>query len=732
MTARCFLAFSLLLYTMAAQEPKSPSTLPEPSSRPRIGLTLEGGGALGLAHVGVLLWLEQHHIPVDYIAGTSLGGVVAGLYATGKSGDDVRSFMRGVQWDNALRGEVPYHDLSFRRKEDQRDYPNSIEFGLKKGVQFPSGLNSGHEVGLILDRASLPYSDMKTFDDLPTPFRCVATDLVSGKAHVFDSGPLAEALRSTMSLPGIFNPVRSEGHIYVDGGLLDNLPVDVARGMGSDIVIAVHLQTKPISPTEPLSLFGVLNRSIGVVIARNELESMEKADLLINVSLEQYNSSDYQEAEKIMQLGFDAAEKKATVLSRFSVDEASWQQYLEQRQSRRRTTPVPRFVDVKGPNPVIAAGIESSLSGEIGKPLDPKALEQKLTSITGLGRFASAGYGITRRGNEDGLTIQVDEKDYAPPTVRPLLLIDGTDYNNVRLGFGVRATFFDIGGFGSEWRNDIILGSQYGINSEYYHPLHWASHWFVAPRVFAGTKPFDLYLDNRLQAEYRQREVGVAVDFGIAISPDAEFRLGYEADHSRLNLYVGAPTLPSVAGRVGVSTVRYTFDRTDDAVIPRQGTRIASRLQWYDANPGAEESFPLAETRLGFFQRTSTLSSLFVLASGGTTFGHNRTGLPLFSFGGPLHLGAYGTNEFLTNQYFLFQPGYIRRLTQLSPLLGDNVYFISSLEIGKVYNVPHTTGLAGDVSAGIMVQTFFGPILVGGSVGDSGHHKVYFQVGRLF
>lgn len=732
MTARCFLACSLLLSTMAAQEPKSSSASQKPASRPGIGLTLEGGGALGLAHVGVLRWLEQHRIPVDYIAGTSLGGVVAGLYATGKSGDDVRAFMRDVQWDRALRGKVPYDDLSFRRKEDQRDYPNSIEFGLKKGVQFPSGLNSGHEVGLILDRASLPYSDMKSFDDLPTPFRCVATDLVSGRARVFDRGSLAEALRSTMSLPGIFNPVRSDGQIYVDGGLLDNLPVDVARTMGSEIVIAVHLQTKPISPAEPLSLFGVLNRSIGVVVAHNELESMEKADLLINVNLEQYNSSDYQEAEKIMQLGFDAAEEKAKVLSRLSVDESEWEQYLERRESRRRAAPVPDFVDVKGPNSVIAAGIESSLSREVGKPVDIRELEHDLTLITGLGRFTGAGYGMTRRGDRDGLVIQVDEKDYAPPTVKPLMLIDGTDYNNVRFSFGARVTFFDIGGFGSEWRNDVILGSQYGVASEYYHPLHWASHWFVAPRVFAGSKPFDVYLDNRLQAQYRQREVGVGLDFGIAISRNAQFRVGYEADRSRLNLYVGPSTLPAVAGRVGVSTARYTLDRADDAVIPRQGTRIVSRLQWYDANPGAEKNFPLAETRLGVFQRISTLSSLFLLASGGTTFGHNRTGLPLFSFGGPLRLGAYGTNELLTNQYFLFQPGYIRRLTQLSPLLGDNVYFLSSLEIGKAYNVPQATRLAGDVSAGIVVQTFFGPILVGGSLGDSGHRKVYFQVGRLF
>jgi NTE family protein len=732
MIPRCFLAFCLLLSIPSAAQAPQPASPAQPSPRPKIGLVFEGGGALGLAHVGVLRWFEQHHIPVDYIAGTSLGGVVAGLYATGQSGDEVREFMRGIHWDETLRGEVPYDDLSFRRKEDKQNYPNSLEFGYKKGVQFPSGLNSGQQVGLILDRVSLPYSDTSSFDDLPTPFRCVATDLVTGKAHVFDHAPLSLALRSTMSLPAIFNPVRTAGQIYVDGGLLDNLPVDVARRMGADIVIAVHLQTKPLNPDEPLSLFAVLNRSINVVVARNELESMEKADLLINVDLQQFGSSDFEQAEKIMQVGFDAAAERARVLSNFSVDESSWQQYLEQRQSRRRSVPVPSFVEVEGPNSVIANGIRTGFSQDIGKPLDTGQVERDLTLLTGLGRFSLASYSITRRGNEDGLLIRVNDKDYAPPIINPLLLIDGSDYNNVRFSVGARLTFLDVGGFGSEWRNDFIFGSQYGVASEYYHPLHWASHWFVAPRAFASSKPFDLHVDNRLQAQYRKRDIGMGVDFGIAISRDAEFRVGYQVEHSRLNLEVGPPTLQSVAGTVGVSTVKYSFDHTDDAVVPRQGTRITSRLQWYDANPGASEHFPLIESQLRFFQRTSLSSSVFLLASGGSTAGYRNTGLPVFSLGGPLRLGAYGTNEFLTNQYFLFQPGYIRRLTQLSPLLGDNVYFISSLEVGKAYNVGQASHLPADISAAILVQTFFGPVILGGSLGDTGHRKVYFQVGRLF
>src|ERR1700745_3863668 len=240
--------FIVLLCQLAAwsQETQPTSTMQATGStaavhRATIGLVLEGGGALGLAHIGVLRWLDENHIPIDYVAGTSMGGLVGGLYATGMSGEEINEFLKTVNWNRSLRNELPYRARSFRRKEDKRDYPNDLEFGLKGGIAFPSGFNSGHQVGLILDQIALPYSDMRSFNDLPTPFRCVATDLVSGQGVVFDHGSLAEALRATMSLPAIFSPVRRDAHVFVDGGLVNNLPVDVARDMGADIVISVPL-----------------------------------------------------------------------------------------------------------------------------------------------------------------------------------------------------------------------------------------------------------------------------------------------------------------------------------------------------------------------------------------------------------------------------------------------------------------------------------------------------------
>ena len=210
---------------------------PGPAGRPKLGLVLEGGGALGLAHIGVLQWMEEHRIPVSYVAGTSMGGLVGGIYATGRSPAEVKEITNGINWDDVLRGQTPFQDLSFRRKQDEHEVPNSLEFGLTKGLQFPGGFNSGQQVSLILDKVALPYSELTSFNDLPIPFACVATDLVSGKPHVFRSGPVALALRSTMSLPGIFTPVRTGDHIYADGGLLNNIPIDVAKEMGADITI---------------------------------------------------------------------------------------------------------------------------------------------------------------------------------------------------------------------------------------------------------------------------------------------------------------------------------------------------------------------------------------------------------------------------------------------------------------------------------------------------------------
>jgi NTE family protein len=724
----CVLAASS--YGQSQEPPKH-----DAAKHPKLGLVLEGGGALGLAHIGVITWMEEHRIPVSYVAGTSMGGLVGGFYATGQSPAEVRKLIDGIDWDEVLSGVTPFRDLSFRRKQDARDVPGQLEFGLRGGLQFPSGFNTGQQVNLVLDSVALPYSDIPSFDDLPIPFACVASDLVTGKPHVFRDGSLALAMRSTMSLPGIFTPVRSGKHLYADGFLLDNLPIDVAKDMGADVTLGIHLETAPMDPNTNLSSFGVLGQSITVMSAVNVLHSMEQADLLVTVPLQKYTALDYNKADAIIKIGYDAAASKATVLSAFSVSEAEWEEYLAKRNARRRTAPIPKFVEVVGAPPEMSKAMEKQVSSLAGGPVETKKIDQDMMTIVGQGRFATATYSMVERNGEPGLQIQAEPKSYAPPIVRPLVLIDGSQFNNVLFSIGGRITFLDVGSYRSELRNDIALGSIYELASEYYHPVTATSNWFIAPRFGVNSRQLNIYSGNVLQASYRLRQALGGLDTGYVFGRTGEFRLGYEGGYEKLSPEIGnIPTLPTTSGTTGDVRIQYQFTTLDDPVIPRSGTSLLMYTKGFNANPAAPGPFPVSEIQAQQFFRLSAPSSVFVGAFGGSSYGY-KTGVPTFSLGGSQRLVAWSENELLTNQYFLGQIGYIRELVKLPPFLGSSVNFLGLLELGKTYKLPlgaKPPNLPMDAAAGLIVNTIFGPVEVAGAVGDYGHARFFFRIGRTF
>ncbi len=713
------------------------SQQPAPNKHPSLGLVLQGGGALGLAHVGVIAWLEEHHIPVNYVAGTSMGGLVGGVYATGRNAAEVRQVVNGINWDQVMAGQTPFDDLSFRRKQDARDYPNSLEFGLRKGLQFPGGFNSGQQVSLILDQVALPYSELKSFNDMPIPFACVATDLVSGKPKVFHDGSLSLALRSTMSLPGIFTPVRQKDAIYADGGLLQNIPVEVAKDMGADITLGIHLEEAPLSPDAKLSSFGVLGQSISVMISANELRSMEKADILVSVPVQKWGALSFDDADAIMKAGYDAAAAKSTVLLTLAVDDATWNQYIAERSARRRTTPIPTFVAVDGVNGDFSKRVEQMMAGVAGKPIDYDQLDTDIMHLKGSGRFSNLSYEFVERNGQQGLMVKTEENAYGPPTVRPLILVDGSSLTNVTFNLGARVTFLDLGGFRSEWRTDFILFSEYGLRSEYYHPVTPFSHWFVAPRGLINSDPFYIYNENKLVSIYRRADYGGGADVGYQFGSTGELRVGYEGGWEKFRPEIGNPNeLPTFSGAYANARVKYTLDNLDDPVIPRAGEAGTIEFQWSNTSPIATNQYPVLQGGFQLFHKLNEPSSIFLNGYGGTTFNY-ETGLPQFSLGGSQHLVAYGTNELLMDKYFLFQVGYIRQLAHLPPLLGGGIYFLGLYEAAQVYGAPHTmvnqaSGFPTDGAVGLVVNTIFGPVEAAYAYGDTGHRKFFFRIGRLF
>ncbi|MCC6366773.1 MAG: patatin-like phospholipase family protein [Bryobacterales bacterium] len=702
--------------------------LPAQTGRPKIGLVLEGGGAYGLAHIGVLEWLEQHHVPVDRIAGTSMGGMVGGLYASGMTTAELREMVSHIDWNRVLTGEVPFRALSFRRKQDRLAYPNRLELGLRGGIHFPGGLNSGQEIDTLLSRYTLGYADLASFDDLPVPFRCVATELISGTQKVFDRGSLADALRATMSLPAVFVPQTRDGKVYVDGGVVNNLPVDVAKQMGADITIAVHLSSGPVDARELRSLLGVLGRTVSVVVSQTEMRTMQLADIVVVADLKGFSNTDYDKWEAIERKGLEAAANKAGILSRFAIPAEEYQRLTAGRQARRKRPPERvEAVEVTGTSTPLRRAIEAAMVPATQGPLDTRVIEGGLSNILGLGRFESLSYRVVPRGGKPALEVTAREKAYGPPFFQPAVGIDGSDQSNVGFLFTGRITALDLGGFRSEWRTDFSFGFRYGLATEYFHPLTETSRFFVAPGAFAQNERFEVYDKGGRIADYRVGSSGAGLDFGISLSRFAELRAGYQFSRLDPVLRIGAPLFPEGGQRNDSASLRFVYEGQDDAIIPRRGLRAAAALRHYPRG-----NLNQMELRLSAATAVSETGSVLYGLAGGTSFGSRNIGLRSFSLGGPAHLGAYGTNELLGHQYLLATAGYERSLWSLPPLAGGRLYAIGLAQAARMDGALLVPGIPLSVTGMLAAKTAIGPVFVGASFGDKGHRKWFFGLGRIF
>ncbi len=724
-------ALALLAASITVQAQK-PAIIPP--SRPTIGLVFEGGGALGFAHIGVIEWLEQHHIPVDDVAGTSMGGLVGGLYAAGNSPQEITTFVGGINWSTVLNGQVPFQALSYRRKEDKLAYPNRLEFGLKHGLSLPNGLNSGSAVGLLLDRTMLPYYDLKSFDDLPIPFRCVATDIASGKEHVFKDGSLAQAMRSTMSIPGVFAPVAHGNQIYSDGGAVNNLPVDVARAMGADIVIAVYLDTGTVDPSSLTSLVGVAGRNVAIMIAANEANNLKNADILLKADVSKFTSGDFEKSKDIIPQGVKVAQQHAAQLEKYALNDADWQAYVAQRNARRRKKiPVPQFIDVYGMTGTQREEVANQLAKYVGKPVDEQKIEGTIADLQGTGAYSSISYNLVEKDGETGLLVRPRLKEYGPPFLNLGLTLSSNDSNDIQLGVGGRVTFFGLAGPGSELRLNASLGQVAGAFGELYKPLWSSKRIFVAPRAYYAHTVSSFYSGSQELSQYTEEKNGFGADLGYSFSSKAELRAGEDYQWYGETLRVGMPIDPVFHLTPWVSNVRFQYLGQDSAMVSRKGSELLTVYTYSTQRPNGKNGLSQWNTTASHFITIKQRGIVFGTAAGGTSFGATNLGLAGFSLGGPLRLSAYDRGELLGNDYFLGQAGYLYQLGKLNPVLGDSIYAAGFYEIGKVWGgAPGTPTLPNDISGAVIVKTLIGPIYGGGSIGDSGHRKWFFGLGRIF
>jgi NTE family protein len=708
-----------------------------PPHRPTIGVALGGGGALGLAHIGVLQWMEENHIPVDKLAGTSMGALVGAVFATGRNGVEMRQLVKTIHWDEALLKEPSYAQLSYRRKQDRRDYQFGGELGLKHGFNGPNGFDPGHGVGLVLDRISFAYSTISSFDDLPTPFRCVATDLLSGQSVVLHDGSLAQALRASMAIPGVFTPQELNGKVLADGGIVDNLPTDVVRQMSADVVIAVDIVTQPPTPTQFESVSGVLTRAVDVMVLDNERRALQRADIVVSLNLGKLGAFDYEQSETIIDLGYKAAAARAAALRPFALSDAGWQTYVDEREARKRppekSAEVLEVTGVSGDEQQhLEKRLQKTLHNDLhADNLNIDKLDARLTQIVGEGRFDRMGYEGFVQNGVPGLRVVAHEKSYGPPFVDLAVNVDGSGVAAFDVSGGARVTFMDIDHHGGEWRNDLLFGSSNLAATEFYQPLAM-SRFFVAPFAFASKFARNSFTGETRVAVFGDERAGGGFDFGYDSGRRSEIRLGYEIFSGKLDPLIGSAGLPIVSGNTGEFRLRYVWDGQDSPSVPSRGFRIVSNLSRVLQSPDLAHPITQLDVQTSTFEPISARTSLFFVASAGTSFHGTAGPFQVFALGGPFHLGAYLPQEFLGNHYGYSSLGFRRELYRLPQLVGGKIYWAGWYEAGTAFNDPDSVVVRGTFNLGVIAETIAGPLALAGSISPTGQSRINFSIGRLF
>ena len=711
------------------------------AGRPTVGVAFGGGSARGIAHVGVIRWMEEHRIPVDVAAGTSMGGLVGGAFASGMDAKELHTFITGLNWDQ-LFGASTFEHKNIRRKADARAYPSRLEFGLKGGIVPPTALNSGEYVELLLGRIAGPYFEMEDFDDLPTPFRTVAVDLLSAQPVVMRRGSLAAAMRATMSLPLIFPPVEVDGQVLIDGGTMNNIPADVVKAMGADRVIAVNVGDLSDREAVAYTMFGVAGNTLDAMMRASTRRAIAAADVVVTVPLSEYGSLDWRRAADLIEEGYRAAEAMRDRLLPLAVSEADYEAWRSRRQGRRRTElPPPAFIQLEGFGTSDTKRLEAQLARHVGAPLDVEAVEKDLAAVTGLDRYETVTWRLTRDAARGyGLRVLGRVKTYAPPFIMLGVNMENTTSSDFRITATARYLAFDVFGSGSELRLDGTLGSNPSLAGELYRPIG-STALFVAPYAGAGTETFNLIVDDAVVARYGQTESRLGLNIGVNLGARSDLRLGAYVGRSTASIEVGDPGFPELKGKKTGAQLVWRLDTQNATVAPTGGVLANVELSRQFTGPditidGETFDFETELTQLSMvankFWSRGPRNRLFVYGGLGTSFDTDPLPTNKFSLGSPFRLGAYSAGELRGSHYYALTGGYLHQIGRLPDFMGGPVFAGAWLENADAFDEWDLAGWRTNGGIGVLMDTLFGPVIIAGSWGFDGRWRTYIGVGRTF
>lgn len=742
-------SLAVLALTMSGTAPAQETASPGPKARPRIGLVLSGGGARGAAHIGVLKVLEEYHVPIDAIAGTSMGAVVGGLYASGLNAADVERVMTSLDWEDAFRDRPPRTDLNFRRKLEDQSFLVKFPLGLKgRKFRLPRGLVQGQKLTQTLRSLTLPVAQVQHFDDLAIPFRAIATDIVTGERVVMDHGDLTTAMRASLSAPGVFSPVETEGRMLVDGGLSSNLPIDVAREMGVDILIVVDCGFPLLERAKLDSVATVSNQMLAILIRHNantQRKSLTDRDVVIDPALGDFSSLDFGEHEKAIRLGEAAARGAAQRLAALSISAEEFEQLADTRSAVRKDLPRVEFLRVDPGSERYAGAIESLFGDQIGQVANGERLSRRVAELYGQGNLEIFDYRLLQsdpvpgQPPEYGLALTTRRNSWGPNYLRFGLQLQNDFEGNSSFNAAARGTLAEITKYGGEWVWDLQIGETPRVATEVYLPVGYRSRWFVAPHAEFQIRTLPIVDDEeRIVAEYRVRTTDYGIDLGRELGNYGEARVGWSRTFGTARVRVGDPVLPPAEFDSSNFFAEYRFDSVDDVNFPKRGSTFELGWRGEREVKGADGSSADLLVYDQLWAHSWGRNTGILWTSAGTRLDDNIDVVrSYFSLGGFLNMSGVAP-ETLNGPHFAIVRGiYYRQVGTRGGqgFLDVPVYIGASLEKGNVWDSRRDIAFSSARTNGSLfvgLDTLLGPVYFATGFDDGGGSAYYLFLGRTF
>ena len=711
-------------------------------ARPRIGLVLSGGGARGAAHIGVIRALEEMHIPIDAVAGTSMGAVVGGLYAAGLSGEEIERIFRELDWQEIVRDRAPRRDLAYRRKQDDRNILARGALGVSedRGVTLPLGLVQGHKITQVLRAATARVADVQDFDRLPTPFRALATDLETGEAVVLGKGDLVTVLRASMSAPGVLTPVELDGRLLVDGGLVDNLPVELAQSMGVDRLIVVDVSF-PLARRDGFgSAFDITNQMIGIMVRRGTLDSkehMQPGDVLIEPDLGAMTAIEFSRMLQVMEQGRQAAQGQAPRLAALSLPDEAYAGYVATRARAPEPSVRIAFVRASERSQAEARRVDAVFGDLVGKKLDSPELQRRLATQYQLDQFETVDYRVAGSDGLRGIEVDLRRKSWGPTFLRLGVGVENDYEGGATANAAARLRMTNLNWLDAEWTVDGQVGEEPKLLTEFYQPLSLRTPVFVAPAFRYELNTLQVLSDSGQRvARYRVRDTEFSLALGAELSNWGEVRVGLRGGNGSSRVLIGDPTLPTSDFELGGAFVQFGYDRLDSAYFPKQGQ--AFRASWLADREslGATRDADIVRASWQIARSRNRYSVVFSMDGGSARDDVVVSPQELFTLGGLFDLSGLPSDALAGTQYGIARTIVYRRISRGGTGFFEfPAYLGFSVEAGNVWQSRDDVDFGDLETAGslfLAAESPFGPVYLATGLASGGETAFYLYLGKTF